>query len=132
MPRVVSTGMKAFASIALLAFSACATPPGEITRAYATPAAAIAKSVIIPAGYETIRLSGMVADPVAPAANGQPAVYGDTEAQTESVLGKIATALSELGAGEGDVVAMTVYLVAPASAQLMDFAGMMRAYTRHF
>jgi enamine deaminase RidA (YjgF/YER057c/UK114 family) len=132
MPRMVSSGMKAFAGIALVALSACIAPPGEIKRAYATPTAAFAKSVVIPAGYETIRLPGMVADPATPAANGQQASYGDTEAQTESILRKIATALSELGAGEGDVVAMTVYLVAPAPGQAMDFAGMMRAYSRHY
>jgi enamine deaminase RidA (YjgF/YER057c/UK114 family) len=126
--------VKALAPIALLALSACATagPPGEIRRAYATPAAAIARSIVIPPGYETIRLSGMVADPVTPAANGQPASYGDTETQAESILRKIAAALSEVGAGEGDVVAMTVYLVAPSPGQPMDFAGMMRAYSRHY
>jgi enamine deaminase RidA (YjgF/YER057c/UK114 family) len=126
--------MKALAAIALLALSACATaaPPGEIRRAYAAPTAVFAKSIVIPPGYETIRLSGTVADPVTPAANGQPAVYGDTEAQTESVLKKIAAALSEVGASEGDVVAMTVYLASPAPGQPMDFAGMMRAYARHY
>ncbi|HEV7690948.1 MAG TPA: Rid family hydrolase [Hyphomonadaceae bacterium] len=126
--------MRALAGIALIALSACATPapPGEIKRAYATATAAFAKSIVIPPGYETIRLPGMVADPVTPAANGQPASYGDTETQTESILRKIAAALSELGASEGDVVAMTVYLVAPAPGQPMDFAGMMRAYSRHY
>jgi enamine deaminase RidA (YjgF/YER057c/UK114 family) len=124
--------MKALASFALLAISACATPPGEIKRAYATPAAAFAKSIVIPASYETIRLPGMVADPVTPAANGQSASYGDTEAQTESALAKIAAGLLEVGASESDVVAMTVYLVSPAPGQPMDFAGMMRAYARHY
>jgi enamine deaminase RidA (YjgF/YER057c/UK114 family) len=132
MPGLVRAGTKALASVALLALSACATPPGEIKRAYATPAAAFAKSIVIPPGYETIRLAGMVADPVTPAANGQPAVYGDTETQTNSILGKIAAALSEVGAGEGDVVAMTVYLIAPPPGQPMDFAGMMRSYSRHY
>jgi len=132
MSRVVSTGGKVFAGIAVLAFSACATQPGEIKRAYAASAAAIAKSVVVPAGYETILLPGMVADPVTPAASGQPASYGDTETQAESIFKKIAAALSEVGVGEGDVVAMTVYLVAPATGQAMDFAGMMRAYSRHY
>ena len=105
---------------------------GDIQRAYASPNAFYAKSIVIPPGYETIRLPGIVPDPVTPARDGQPAVYGDTETQTASALAKIAAALAELGASEADVVAMTVYLVGPAPGQPMDFAGMMRAYSKRY
>ena len=104
----------------------------QIQRTYASPAAFYAKTIVIPPGYETIRLPGIVPDPVTPAGNNQPAVYGDTEMQTASVLAKIAATLADVGAAEADVVAMTVYLVSPAPGQPMDFAGMMRAYSKRY
>jgi enamine deaminase RidA (YjgF/YER057c/UK114 family) len=100
----------------------------DIARAYASPTAFYAKSIVIPPGYETIRLPGIVADPVTPGGT----ELGDTERQAESVFRKIAATLAEIGASEGDVVAMTVYLVAPAPGGIMDFDGMMRAYGRHY
>jgi len=112
--------------------SAETTSPGlrQIMRVYAT--APYARMIVIPSGYETIRLPGIIADPLQPAADGKPAVWGDTEQQAESVFGKIKAALAEIGAGEGDVMAMTVYLVAPPGADAMDFDGMGRAYARHY
>jgi enamine deaminase RidA (YjgF/YER057c/UK114 family) len=103
-------------------------PPPEIVRAYASPSAFYAKSIVIPPGYETVRLPGIIPDPLIPGG----ANYGDTERQTESVLSKIAAALSELGASEADVVAVTVYLAAPRPGAAMDFDGMMRAYSRRY
>lgn len=106
------------------------TNPRAIERVYgATP---FASSIVIPPGYETIRLPGMLPDPISPAADGRPATYGDTEAQVESALNKIKAALAGLGATEGDVVAMTVYLAGPSPGAAMDFAGMNRAYARHY
>ena len=104
----------------------------EIVRTYATPTAAFSKSTTIPAGHEIVRFSGIVADPLTPAANGQPAVYGDTETQASSVFDKITSALSEQGLTEADVVAMTVYLVAPEGSRSMDFQGMSRAYAKRY
>lgn len=100
--------------------------PGAIQRQYASPTAFYAKHIVIPPGYQTIRLPGIVADPLP---SGE---MGDTERQTESVLAKIAAALQEAGASEADVVAMTVYLAAPPGAAGMDFDGMMRAYSRRY
>ena len=100
------------------------TPAGAIQRAYASPTVFYAKHIIIPPGYATIRLPGIVPD---------EAAFGkDTETQAENVFAKIAAALREAGAGEGDVVAMTVFLVAPTPGGNMDFDGMMRAYGRHY
>lgn len=98
--------------------------PGAIQRQYASPTAFYAKSIIIPPGYATIRLPGIIPD--------EAAFGGDTEAQAESVFRKIAAGLKEAGASEGDVVAMTVYLAAPMPGGNMDFDGMMRAYGRHY
>ncbi|HOZ27563.1 MAG TPA: Rid family hydrolase [Hyphomonadaceae bacterium] len=99
-------------------------PVGAIQREYASPTAFYAKHIIIPPGYATIRLPGIIPD--------AQAFSGDTEAQAENVFTKIAAALKEAGAGEGDVVAMTVFLAAPTPGGNMDFDGMMRAYGRHY
>jgi enamine deaminase RidA (YjgF/YER057c/UK114 family) len=100
--------------------------PAAIERAYASPTAFYSKHIVIPPGYATIRLPGIVPDTNASGA------YGDTEVQAESVFSKIAAALKDAGASEADVVAMTVYLVAPSPSGSMDFDGMMRAYGRHY
>ncbi len=83
---------------------------------------------MIPPGFSTTRLPGIVADPLTPGGSD----LGNTEQQADSVFNKIAAALAEVGAGESDVVAMTVYLASPAPGGAMDFDGMMRAYGRHY
>jgi enamine deaminase RidA (YjgF/YER057c/UK114 family) len=119
-------------ALLVLSLGACAAtpepdfcPPG-IDRDYASLTAPFARTIAIPPNYETILLSGVVADPL-PGGG-----FGDTEQQTESVLGKINAALKSRHLREGDVVAMTVYLVAPTPGGAMDFDGMMRAYSRHY
>ncbi|MBW8882452.1 MAG: RidA family protein [Asticcacaulis sp.] len=108
--------------------------PAPVTRTYPKPEAAIAATVTVPPGYETIYVSGMVpdvSDPTAPA--GTIAAYGNTETQTESVLAKLKAALEAQGVSFSDVVSMHVFLAGdPALDGKMDFAGMMKAYTRHF
>lgn len=100
--------------------------PAATERQYASPTAFYAKHIVIPPGYATIRLPGIIPDPLPSGA------YGDTEAQSENVFGKIDAALKDAGAREADVVAMTVYLVGTAPGGNMDFDGMMRAYGRHY
>ena len=124
----------AVAAFAALGLSGCViadvtgvadtSPPGAIQRQYASPTAFYAKHILIPPGYATIRLPGIIPD--------ESAFSDDTEAQAESVFRKIAASLKEAGASEGDVVAMTVYLAAPTPGGNMDFDGMMRAYGRHY
>jgi len=92
------------------------------------PTAAIASSVLVPPGATTLYVSGLLPDPVAGAAETDPARWGNTETQSRSVFGKIKAALAAKGMGPGDVVMMRVYLVAPPGATVMDFAGMMTAY----
>ena len=58
--------------------------------------------------------------------------YGDTAAQTRSILTKIQAQLGRHGLGLGDVVMMRVFLVAPPGQPRMDFAGMMSAYREFF
>ena len=93
----------------------------------------IAASVEVPAGSRIVYISGSVPDAVDPAAPaGSVQRFGDTEAQTRSVLRKIEAALKAHGLGLGDVVMMRVFLVAPPGEQRMDFAGMMRGYSAFF
>tara|TARA_R110002020_G_scaffold104073_1_gene243681 strand:- start:25 stop:516 length:492 start_codon:yes stop_codon:yes gene_type:complete len=94
----------------------------------------IAAAVEVPAGRTTVYLSGAV-PPVANAdepAN-SIAAYGDTEAQTVAVLGRIQAQLEGLGLTMGDVVKMQVFLVGdPDKADRMDFAGFMKGYSQFF
>jgi enamine deaminase RidA (YjgF/YER057c/UK114 family) len=93
----------------------------------------IASSVELPAGSRLIYVSGQVPEVAnAAAAAGSVERFGDTEAQTRSVIGKIEGALKPHGLGLGDVVMMRVFLVAPPGQPRMDFAGMMRGYRAYF
>jgi enamine deaminase RidA (YjgF/YER057c/UK114 family) len=95
--------------------------------------APIAASAEVPAGTRIVYISGTVpdaADPAAPAGSVQR--YGDTAAQTRSVLGKLESQLRQHGMTLGDIVMMRVFLVAPPGHARMDFAGMMTAYRERF
>lgn len=93
----------------------------------------IAGSVSVPGTARLVYVSGTVPDAVkADAPQGSVDRFGDTEAQTRSVLAKIETALKAQGLTMGDVVMMRVFLVAPPGARAMDFAGMMRGYRQYF
>ncbi|AJQ84318.1 RidA family protein [Xanthomonas oryzae pv. oryzae] len=94
----------------------------------------IAAAVEIPAGKATVYLSGKVPaviDPNAP--KDSAATYGDTKAQTVSVLNQIKQQLATLGLGMGDVVKMQAFLVGdPAMGGKMDFDGFMEGYRQFF
>ncbi|MEO5971766.1 MAG: RidA family protein [Sphingomicrobium sp.] len=93
----------------------------------------IAGSVSVPPNAEIVYISGTVPDAIDVAApQGSVERFGDTAAQTRSVLGQIELALGQHGLGLGDVAMMRVFLVAPPGAARMDFAGMMRAYRERF
>lgn len=111
----------------LLAAATMAAAPGGAQVVRMGPAASpIATSVSVPAGARTVHVSGTVPDR-------QPdGSWGDTAAQTRTVLTKIAAALAAQGMNLGDVVKMQVFLVAPAGQTRMDFAGMMTAYREFF
>jgi enamine deaminase RidA (YjgF/YER057c/UK114 family) len=87
----------------------------------------ISQAVKVPAGSETLYVSGITPDPGAGAPATAP--FGDTKAQAASVLGKIGGILKGQGYGWEDVVMMRVLLVGdPAKGGRMDFAGMMESY----
>jgi enamine deaminase RidA (YjgF/YER057c/UK114 family) len=102
-------------------------------RREAAPNAAIANSVELPPGSRIVYVSGTVPDVADPAApQGSVQRYGDTAAQTRSVLRTIESRLRAHGLSLGDVVMMRVFLVAPPGQPRMDFAGMMTAYREFF
>ena len=94
----------------------------------------IAAAVTVRGDLDTVYLSGalpIVADKDAP--KGSVAAYGDTQAQTVSVINVIKGSLGRLGLGLGDVVKMTVFMVAdPTKDNKLDFAGLMTAYSQFF
>ncbi|MCC4614413.1 RidA family protein [Xanthomonas campestris pv. esculenti] len=94
----------------------------------------IAAAVEIPAGKATVYVSGKVPAVVdASAPKDSAAAYGDTEAQTVSVLNQIKQQLAAIGLGMGDVVKMQVFLVGdPALGGKMDFNGFMEGYRQFF
>jgi enamine deaminase RidA (YjgF/YER057c/UK114 family) len=116
---------------AALLFAGCATHP--ITRTFdAKSPIPIASVVLVPAGYDMIYVSGMLAENLAPA--GQPADFGaDTKTQALSVLKKLKAALAKEGASFADVTTVRVFLVGDAKlGGKMDFAGFNEAFRTEF
>lgn len=93
----------------------------------------IALAVEVPAGKTTVHVSGQVptvVDDKAP--KNTVAAFGDTKAQTVSVLKAIERALKSLNLTMGDVVKMQVFLVGEPGKSGMDFAGFMEGYRQFF
>lgn len=94
----------------------------------------IAAAVEVPAGKTIVFVSGMVprvTNDQAP--RNSIASFGDTKAQTVSVLQAIEQALQRMNLSMKDVVKMQAFLVAdPAKENRMDFAGFMEGYTQFF
>ena len=94
----------------------------------------IAAAVEVPAGKTLVYVSGMVprvTNEQAP--RNSIASFGDTRAQTVSVLQAIDQALQRMNLSMKDVAKMQVFLVAdPAKENRMDFAGFMDGYTQFF
>ncbi|MEZ5559337.1 MAG: RidA family protein [Pseudomonadales bacterium] len=112
-----------------------AAAQADVTR-YPLPGSdfPIAQAVEIPAGTTLVYHSGMTPQPANPQAERfSPEFWGDTEAQTLSVLSRLEESLQAKGLGFGDVVKMQIYLVGvPEQNGAMDFQGMMRAYRKYF
>ncbi len=94
----------------------------------------ISTAVQVPPRAEILYVSGVVpgvadedADPNSRAA------YGDTKAQTISVLNRMKERMEGLGWSLGDIVMMRVYLVADEDAGgRLDFRGFMEGYSQFF
>ncbi|PWJ77596.1 enamine deaminase RidA (YjgF/YER057c/UK114 family) [Pseudaminobacter salicylatoxidans] len=94
----------------------------------------IARAVEVPAGKTTVYLSGATPSVIdEKAEKNSIASFGNTKAQTESVLKSIEQNLESLGLKMGDVVKMQVFLIGdPEKDGKMDFAGFMEGYTQFF
>jgi len=135
----MTTDVRALVCYAALALATCGMALGQagdkVERIpMANPDLPIAGAVVVPDGYDTIYVSGnipKVANPNAP--KGSTEAYGDTKAQTISVLQQIEKTLADQQLSMADVVMMHVFLVGdPANGGKMDFAGMMTGYTQFF
>src|SRR5262249_34864885 len=95
----------------------------------------IARAVEVPAGSTLVFHSGVTPSPKDPNAPANSSAYwGDTKTQALSAFARLKESLDSLGLGFGDVVKMTVFLVADPAGQdgRMDFKGFMDAYTQFF
>ncbi|WP_454714767.1 RidA family protein [Caulobacter segnis] len=119
------------AGVAALAGFDAAAHAQDIVRG-GDPKSPIASVVTVPAGYDTIYVSGMTPPVIDDKATGV-AKFGDTKTQTLGVIGRIEAALKSQGATLADVVMMRVLLVGdPAKGGKMDFPGMMEGYKTFF
>jgi enamine deaminase RidA (YjgF/YER057c/UK114 family) len=94
----------------------------------------ISAAVTVRAGVDTVYVSGTLPSAVnKDAPKGTVPVYGDMQTQTVSVLTSIKGTLAQLGLGMGDVVKMTVFMVAdPANDNKLNFSGLMAGYSQFF
>jgi enamine deaminase RidA (YjgF/YER057c/UK114 family) len=94
----------------------------------------ISATVSVRSGVDTVYVSGALPAAVnKDAPKGTPPVYGDMETQTVSVLTSIKSTLARLGLGMGDIVKMTVFMVAdPANDNKLNFSGLMAGYSQFF
>lgn len=94
----------------------------------------ISVAVQVPPGAEILYVSGVVPGVLDPEADpNSRAAYGDTKAQTVSVLSRMKERMEALGWSLGDIVMMRVYLVADEDAgDRLDFQGFMEGYSQFF
>jgi enamine deaminase RidA (YjgF/YER057c/UK114 family) len=124
--------MKTCVAFVLLAAGCSMPAAAQSVKHIQTKESGIATGVWV---GDTLYLSGQLPSPITPAdrAKGTPAVYGNTQAQAESVFSKIQALLKEQGLDMGNVVMMRVYMAAdPAMEGKLDFSGMNAAYGKFF
>ena len=94
----------------------------------------ISAAVTVGGGLDTVYVSGALPSAInKDAPKGTPPNYGDMQAQTVSVLTSIKGTLAKLGLDMGDVVKMTVFMVAdPANDNKLNFPGLMAGYSQFF
>ncbi|MBB6250786.1 RidA family protein [Nitrospirillum iridis] len=121
-------------ALALLAATPAFAETGIVRTQGPNADSPIAAAVTVPAGAQTVYLSGAlpaVIDDKAP--KGSVQAYGDTQAQTLSVLAKLKATLEGLGYTLGDVVQAHVFLAGdPNKGGDIDFAGLQAAWTQYF
>jgi enamine deaminase RidA (YjgF/YER057c/UK114 family) len=124
-----------FAALALLiGGTGIAHAAPTVTRHGADGPSPILTGVTVPAGLETLYLSGQVPPVVDKAADAtSPAAYGDTKAQTIGIFRKIEGLLAAQGYTLRDVIKLTVFLVGdPQLGGKQDFKGFSEGYAQFF
>ena len=133
--RTLSSALVAVGLLVTLATNTLAQSASSAIR-YPIPDSdfPISQAVEIPADSTLVYLSGQVPAVIDETADANTvAAFGDTEAQTVSVLKKIETILTSLDLTMGNVVKMQAFLVGDrAMEEKMDFAGFMAGYTQLF
>jgi len=120
--------------------AAAATLTACATRAADPPVARtgtgmISATVTVPAGYQTIYLSGMTGTLPRPAGASRDTPLpdsGDTRTQALRALAKIRAALAEQHLTMGDIVMMHAYLAPDPATGRGDLRGWAAAYTQYF
>jgi enamine deaminase RidA (YjgF/YER057c/UK114 family) len=125
------------AGIILLLMSGAAARAAEVVRYPLgnNSTFPIARAVEVPAGSTLVFHSGVTPSPRDPTAPpNSEAYWGDTKTQALSAFARLKESLDSMGLGFGDVVKMTVFLVADPAGKdgRMDFKGFMDAYTQFF
>ena len=120
-----------------LALAGTTANAAEIVRHKMSDTALILKGVTVPAGSETVYLSGQIANPIDPSKKMTDIKgyedLGDTRTQTVSALNKIKAELAELGYTMSDIIKLTVFVVGdPKLGGRMDFAGMNDGFKQFF
>jgi enamine deaminase RidA (YjgF/YER057c/UK114 family) len=94
----------------------------------------ISAAVTVRGDLDTVYVSGALPPVInKDAPKGSVAAYGDMETQATGALTSIKATLARMGLGMGDVVKMTVFMVAdPSKDNKLDFAGFMAGYTKFF
>jgi enamine deaminase RidA (YjgF/YER057c/UK114 family) len=111
------------------AAEARAKPRPQIERTSSAPTAVISSTASVPTGSRLLFISGTTPSPVDPA---KPEELGDTRAQTLSILTKMKAQLEGMGWSMGDIVKLTVFLVAPTPGGRMDSAAMNDVFKTFF
>lgn len=120
-------------SFAITLFSATSAVAGPIVRHTNPPPAIILSGVTVPAGAETLILSGQLASPIDPAKTDSIEAFGDTKTQTISTFNKIKALLAKQGYTMSDIVKLTVFVAGdPKLGGKMDFAGFNAGYKEFF
>lgn len=120
-------------SFAITLFSATSAVAGPIVRHTNPPSAIILSGVTVPAGAETLILSGQLASPIDPAKTDSIEAFGDTKTQTISTFNKIKALLAKQGYLMSDIVKLTVFVAGdPKLGGKMDFAGFNAGYKEFF
>jgi len=118
-------------ALALTAGAAqAATPkPAPVVERTGQPTGVISSTATVPAEMKLVFISGTTPSPLDPA---KPDDFGDTRAQTLSILTKMKAQVESMGMTMGDIVKMTVFLVAPTPGGRMDSAAMNDVFKTFF